>query len=558
MDPPSLVQDALRCDLCETSVPRMHCDTCHVRLCTTCVGEHLLDGSKEHKVVPFEYRRSTINYPKCPKHSKQICELHCKQCDSPICTLCVSSGEHEQHKKEQILQTLASKKEILQKDLQELEGSIFPKYQEAASNIPSQKADQRKHFQALTTALNKRGEVLHQEVDSIIQRMQSKIDDIDSQHMSVLNKIEGEINQALEEISNIILDLRSLLDSNDMSSVFAYISRNEELRILPTRPVPPLPTFTPGKINRDQLYQEFGSLSELAKTTETFDHAISSPNSKLLIDEPQILADVKLEIGRWLSYLRGVACLNENEFWITTDNKNIRLFNLQGELLNTVETKSGYDPFDIAVTQNRDLVYADDYDRSINIVKDSQVETLIKLHGSTPRGVCISASGELLVIIVNYSKKETKLVRYSGSTETQSIQWDDEGMPLFSYGEGFFKLKNTKLLCENRNLDICVADSHARAVVVVSSVGRFRFRYTGSSSNTKKQLRPRGITTDSQGNILTVDYENQCLHILDQDGHFLRIIDDLHCAWGLSVDSSDNIFVTDEMDHKVKKIKYFK
>ena len=103
-----------------------------------------------------------------------------------------------------------------------------------------------------------------------------------------------------------------------------------------------------------------------------------------------------------------------------------------------------------------------------------------------------------------------------------------------------------------------MADSHARAVVVVSSVRRLRFRYTGSSSNTKNQLRPRSITTDSQGNILTADYENECIHILDQEGQFLRIIDNLHYPWGLSVDSSGNIFVTDETDQKVKKIKYFK
>ena len=83
-------------------------------------------------------------------------------------------------------------------------------------------------------------------------------------------------------------------------------------------------------------------------------------------------------------------------------------------------------------------------------MKNSDIERLITLQGWTPRGVCSSASGDFLVIIVNDSKKETKLERYSGATETQSIQWDDEGMPLFSYGEGFFKIENIKYLCENR------------------------------------------------------------------------------------------------------------
>lgn len=61
----------------------------------------------------------------CHNHSTKSCELHCEQCDSPICARCISSGKHEHHKKNDIWKKMENNKAEIHKFLQELEESFY-------------------------------------------------------------------------------------------------------------------------------------------------------------------------------------------------------------------------------------------------------------------------------------------------------------------------------------------------------------------------------------------------------------------------------------------------
>nr|XP_034306453.1 uncharacterized protein LOC117682593 isoform X2 [Crassostrea gigas] len=553
MDPRSSAQDVHRCDICETAIVQSYCDFCHVNLCIPCTGKHILDGYDKHKIVPFQERRSTLIHSKCEIHPDRNCEFQCEDCNNSfVCSSCMASKQHKGHNFVEVTEVYKAKKNDIKKDKKELENHISPTYEEIAFYLENQLASLDGGYEKLEITMSKQGEQWHREIDIIVNKMKTEISEIKVKHKELLQKHLNDIKQIQSLIKETLRALRKIEESTEVSPAIEYSSKIREFSKPPPKVQVSLPTFIPKPIDHEKLYTLFGHITPLSTATEEQLLSQNQPytSDRELLDEPELVATIQTGHEK----LRNVTCVSEDMIWTSGMANDIKCFNIKGTTLHTILTKSGSHPDDIAVDSDGNLLYSDSTTSRVYKVKSGQTEELIRLQGWKPVNLCVTSTGDLLVTMYNV-KAQFKVVRYSGSTEKQTIQLNDEGKPLYSEDSSI------KFITENRNHDICVADCGAGAVVVVNQNGKLRWRYTGHLSVTKnKTFKPRDITTDSQSCILTTDKENHCIHILEQNGQFLRYIDncDLKDPTGLCVDNNDNLFVCEFFSGNLKKFKYLK
>ncbi|XP_062587376.1 uncharacterized protein LOC134249018 [Saccostrea cucullata] len=507
--------------------------------------------------MPLKQWRLSLKFMKCYQHLNKECELYCEKCAQAICVQCVV--KHQGHKLSKIEKVFVSRKEVFKKELDELQNKIYPKYKETLCTFEDEISKLNEDYVILHNSVEKQGEEWHKEIKKIVEKQKSEIEKLKQKHHVAIKNHEDKFKQVMSQLYNCIQHLKNVVESNDMTEIFTNRLRYAEFRILPPKQKIVSPIFYPREIDAQNLCDQFGYLSPLYATIENSkDEATENGSSQAthsVCNEPELITTLHTKY-----VCHTLACLNDDKIWTCSKYQNtMKLITVQGTLLKLLKTKSGKCSEDIAVTNSGDLFYTDSFTKTVNLVKDNIVQEVVTLADWRPYNIYCKTLEEFLVFVYSDDFQHSKVVRYFYSKKTKTfnekltIQFDDKGNSLFS-------MHDTKYLCENGNLDLCVADHAAGAIIVVDQFGNLRFRYTGPYFTIKqKPFQPRGISTDSKRRILTADHSNECIHVLDQNGHFLCYIDcGLRTPWGLCVDSTDHLIVSEYSNRTVKKIRYDK
>ncbi|XP_062587121.1 tripartite motif-containing protein 2-like [Saccostrea cucullata] len=536
-------QDIISCYLCPNSVEH-HCKPCHIDICNKCVSSHLADKSREHEVVDFKSRKKDkLVLPVCKLHDENQCPTFCKTCSIPICHDCLI-GSHKEHEFMGIKNIVDEHKFKIKADTEELQNTIVPKLSKVESFTTA--ADFDKILKEINDQEDKMCQTVHNEAtffrDAVTkQKNQAETENRENRKLVAKTK---------EELNTIIKMNEDILRSNDAMTVLKYTSFNKNLKKGPMIFKYQCPDFSSHPIDPKQIRKMFGSLYSTNPSGRQFTF------SKMM-EVPTVLKTLQSPYGKTGQKLWQVHCMGNKNILTSGRGKSINLVNKRAFVLQKIKTNS--DVVVLSTNLEHEPVFTGNPldDTKVYIYRNGKVDILMDLVDWSPRGLCHTGAKDLLVSMRSKDRSQSRVVLYTDNIQKQVIQYEKKEMPLFSTG---YRSRGLLRLTENRNGDVCIADFHANAVVVVDASGKFRFRYLGNlgklaPSSQYKEFQPSVIAANINHQILVGDFANDIIHIIDLDGNFVRFIKH-PCSAGLSIDSEENLVIGEYYTGKIRFVKY--
>ncbi|XP_062570340.1 uncharacterized protein LOC134232409 [Saccostrea cucullata] len=557
------------CDFCSQSIfpkkflsqstdPKKFCNKCQVILCSKCVTVHE-DKLKylAHDIVDFEERKILPLLPECNFHSSEKCVAHCQLCETHVCLKCIL-GDHNEHKMKDMEDIFNEKKNEIEEDNEEIKSTIIPKYEKEIKNAEIEISSKTAKSEEMEKEKEKYRKQWHLEVDTIFNKLDYLIKSKSKDHTCSLKSHQSRLRNLVQSMKQTVEQNEKILNTNEVSGVSNYKSKVQEYR-----------DMTPGHIDveipslntkTDQENELCIELEEYKATlTQTGFSSLSEEASFLstgeLLEKAKVISTVPTEVRP----LSGMACVGTDEIWVSfgamfsQDNQVIKRVNIHGACQNSVTTMGKHSPGGIFVTGRGELIYSDCENDTVNLVRNGKTEVMITLpKGWKPYGLCCTRSNDILVNINNLSKN--KIIYY----QEREIKQNKDAQGKLIFEGGFCQL----FVAENINGDICVSDSDFNRGILstIDITGKVRFQYDGTAAKKEKSFSPRNTVTDCMGHIIVTDYNNACLHILDQNGKFLKCVDNcgLDSPHTLSIDSLGRLWVGSEQSGEVKVIQYMK
>ncbi|XP_078312641.1 uncharacterized protein LOC144619152 [Crassostrea virginica] len=530
---------------------QFYCNDCHRSLCEQCRDEHLINPkTKIHEIVLYRHRKQQLPVEKCELHPTRTVDMFCRECQIALCSKCSTMTEHHTHTFDDLEEIYSEKYAAWQGEFSKIQKYFLPTSLGLKTDIEEDATQIKKIMESIRTSMKAEAESLKNLVDEVTSENIKHTHTMENSLLKMLKSQETTYEDYMAYLEYMSDEFQEYLSITNQKLLF---SKTLKIQVIPetTKPVPPV--FTAGQFNKHDIIKLLGRVNVPntkpekrkiqameAESTHMKSTKKQLEQSKEKSDEKQTLC-LSSSVTKVREYsvpgvdsARHVSVDKPGRFWVSDSNGNLVQTDLQGNLLQKIQT-SGRDEGYHTATQDGDLIYTDKYKKVIyKITSDKKITEFIKTGDWTPLSVHSSRiNGDILVGMD--IGKEAKVTRYSkAGKEIQNIQRNNQGQELYS---------NLHYITENINGDICTSDYNKSAVVVVNKSGQHRFSYTGQGS----RFYPYGICTDVLGHILVCEGLSNTVHLLDQDGGFLAFIlspqQGIKYPCGVCVDDENNLYV---------------
>nr|XP_019923704.2 uncharacterized protein LOC105330444 [Crassostrea gigas]XP_019923705.2 uncharacterized protein LOC105330444 [Crassostrea gigas]XP_034302233.1 uncharacterized protein LOC105330444 [Crassostrea gigas] len=541
-------QHFIECELCCKTVS-LHCTICKSDLCGQCVGIHINSmATQEHNIVSYRRRAFTPQLPLCSIHESEKCDLFCSKCNVPICVTCITL-QHKAHPATKLEVQCNFKKKQIEDECKHLENDLCKNIMESIAHLQKNLEEVRKIYDKAQDAVFQKGTEWHKKVDKIVQEFSQQVTDMRNRDIALLEKRIEEIKGLLKALNVHRERVNKLTTTMKLKDVLDY-----ELRDLKCmqfyRPYLSMPSYDLSEQQMKFMSMAFGSLrSNIPQHLKVFSSDIE--NLRNICSRVVLCQSIETHLDTICSLAPPI----KSTVWVNAEEKTINLVD-SGKVIKRIEAKSGTRPINLAMTRQGFLVYAvyDHHQSNVCIVTKNKTDQVITFNYWKPVGICCTRNDEFLVSMKSKDETQIKIARFSGDFKIiQEIQYDENHQPLYASGKYYVFVE------ENKNMDICASDPNKNQVVVTDKDGLLRWRYNGNLEKGKfKSFSPSFIAADSHSNLLVMDTDNDCVHLLDMNGIFITFITHpkIQGIGAMSMDTNDKLWIANYKGGQINVFKY--
>ena len=526
----------VRCGNCDKkSSESSYCFQCCVFWCEECViGHNIIRSNKDHRVLALkdfqdkDYEDVMKRPAFCPneEHNKEELKYFCKNCEAPVCQMCVTV-EHGGHSIK-LIKEEAERQKIKMKSLIEIQRRNLQAKMYAISQLDEDCAK-----------LIQQGEDVKRDVQTFVDNLTAVIE---VKKQNIFSAVEKETNKSLErvtkqknEIERQMTVIKSSLEKADK-----LLTRNTNAEIVQlkkllgtifegvdqTEPTDRDPEGLPARLvfvgNQKMLdtvsIEEIGTLQMPQQTKASQSVAEGKGLEEGIVNcEAQFVLTTRNAEGR--------QCYNER------DNVTVEICDEQGRECAT----------EVRINDNKDGLYQISYSPR----DPGRYKVTVKINGEHVRGSSFNVQVKpfLFTPVLSFGKEGFSIGMFNGpwgvavnardeiavtDCFNHRVQiFNSDGKYLRSFGrqgdkEGEFKYP--KGIAFHNSGNIFVADNSNHRIQIFSGVGEYGGTFGGNGSLDNQLYNPCCLSVDSDGNIIVADAGNKLIKIFSPDGKFLMKI----------------------------------